>query len=248
MIDEIKQYRLMEKDMVPWQECLRVLKHFVESEPKGTTLYVGNIVKVCEILDIDELTAQEIGSHLASEDYIEFRSQGNFIVKPPGIRAIRQLSDQPLNTINNRTVFVVHGHNEALREAVARFLERLDLIPIILHEQPNVGRTIIEKFTDYSNVCYAVVLLTGDDMGGRRETSTESYQPRARQNVILELGFFLGKLGRDKVCALYERGVEIPSDYHGVLFIDFDESGAWRTKIAREIKASGVEIDLNKAM
>jgi predicted nucleotide-binding protein len=100
-----------------------------------------------------------------------------------------------------------------MKESVARFLEKLDLRPIILHEQPNKGRTVIEKFEAHSDVGFAVVLLTPDDVGGLA-SSPDKLSRRARQNVILELGYFIGKLGRAKVCALYKEGVEIPSDIH----------------------------------
>ena len=106
-----------------------------------------------------------------------------------------------------------------MESITARFIEKLGLELIVLHEQPNKGRTIIEKFQDYSNVSYAVVLLTPDDRGGVASSKLEEQQPRARQNVIFELGYFIGKLSRKRVCALYIDGVEIPSDYSGVLFI-----------------------------
>ena len=143
-------------------------------------------------------------------------------------------------------VFVVHGHNEAIRESTARLLEKLNLEPIILHEQANRGHTIIEKFMEYSDVAFSVVLLTADDKGGQKDGNQQEYKFRARQNVILELGFFLGRLGRERVCALYEEGVEIPSDYSGVVFIPLDEAGAWRLVLGRELRAAGLEVDLNK--
>ncbi len=143
-------------------------------------------------------------------------------------------------------IFIVHGHDEASKETVARFVEKLELHPIILHEQPNAGRTIIEKFEDHSNVGFAIVLLTPDDFGAPR--NSHDLKPRARQNVILELGYFIGKLGRGKVCALYKEGVEIPSDYQGVLYIPMDSAGAWRTALAKEIKNAGIEVDLNKTL
>lgn len=149
--------------------------------------------------------------------------------------------------ISNR-VFLVHGHNELAIQETARFMEKLDLDVIILREQTNSGRTIIEKFIDFSDVGFSVVLLTGDDIGGAKETHHYKQKLRARQNVILELGFFLGKLGRKQVCALYQEGVEIPSDYDGVIFIPFDKNGAWHMLIARELKAAGLSIDLNKAL
>lgn len=120
--------------------------------------------------------------------------------------------------------------------------------PIILHEQPNKGRTIIEKFTDYADVFYAVVLLTADDVGGLQGTSPADLTPRARQNVIFELGYFLGRLGRDKVCALYENGLEILSDYNGVVYVTFDANDAWRLQLGKEMKAVGLPIEMNNAV
>jgi predicted nucleotide-binding protein len=155
------------------------------------------------------------------------------------------LEKQVAQRKNSRDLFVVHGRNEACRETVARFLEKLNLKPVILHEQPNKGRTIIEKFVDYSDVSFAVILLTADDRGGLASESFDDQRPRARQNVILELGFFLGRLGRDRVCTLYEEGVEIPSDYDGVVFVPFDKAGAWRMLLAREIKEAGLPVDMN---
>ena len=147
---------------------------------------------------------------------------------------------------DSRLVFLVHGHDDAVKESVARFLEKLDLKPVILHEQPNQGKTVIEKFEAHSDVGFAVVLLTPDDVGGL-PSSLDKLSRRARQNVILELGYFIGKLGRAKVCALYVEGVEIPSDIHGVLYVPYDAGNGWRLKLANEIKAAGIAIDLNLA-
>ena len=144
-------------------------------------------------------------------------------------------------------VFIVHGQNNESKETVARFLEHLGLSATILHELPDKGRTIIEKFEDSASVGYAVVLLTGDDVGAPR-TAPEELKPRARQNVLLELGYFLGSLGRSHVCALREDGVEIPSDLSGVLYVPFDAAGAWKLRLAKEIKAAGIDIDLNLVM
>jgi len=146
-----------------------------------------------------------------------------------------------------QSVFVVHGHDVEARETVARFIERLGLRAVVLHEQANRGQTIIEKFEEHSAVPYAVVLLTGDDLGSSK-SSPGNLQPRARQNVILELGFFIGKLGRRNVCALHKSGIEIPSDYQGVAYIEMDSGEAWKSKLAREMKASGLSIDVNKIL
>jgi len=154
-------------------------------------------------------------------------------------------------------IFVVHGRDDAPKEAVARFLEKLELTAIILHERPDRGRTIIEKFENYADVGFAVVIMTPDDVGAsvsqleelkELEKKLKALQPRARQNVLLELGYFLGKLGRARVCTLYTEGVEIPSDFAGVLYIPLDPDGAWRLRLAREIQAAGIDIDLNRAL
>jgi predicted nucleotide-binding protein len=145
-------------------------------------------------------------------------------------------------------IFLVHGHDIGLLNEVARFLERLKQTPVILREQPNAGKTIIEKFGDFASVGYAIVLLTPDDRGAEVSSPFEKQQPRARQNVIFELGYFIGKLGRDRVTALYAPNVEIPSDYSGVLFTGKDDRGAWRLELARELKAAGFQVDLNLAM
>ncbi|VAX25953.1 hypothetical protein MNBD_NITROSPINAE04-1434 [hydrothermal vent metagenome] len=145
-------------------------------------------------------------------------------------------------------IFIVHGHNEEMKQSVARTIEQLDLEPIILHEQPNKGRTVIEKFEDYSDVDFAVVLLSPDDKGYSIEAGEENAKSRARQNVILELGFFLGKLGRGHVLALFkeEADFEIPSDYAGVVFVPYDEAGKWRFDLVRESSACGYKVDANK--
>jgi predicted nucleotide-binding protein len=145
-------------------------------------------------------------------------------------------------------IFLVHGHNDAILHETARLLEKLSQEFVILREQPSQGRTIIEKFESYADVGFAVVLLTGDDRGGRTAEPSDTYLLRARQNVILELGYFLGKLGRSRVCALYQRGVEIPSDYSGVLYVELDDRGAWRWELAKELRAAGFAIDMNHAM
>lgn len=142
-------------------------------------------------------------------------------------------------------VFIVHGHDDGALATVARFLERIGLKAVILHEQPNQGRTIIEKVVANSDVGFAVVLLTPDDEGCVKGGTPE---PRARQNVLLELGYFIGRLGRDKVCALKRGALEIPSDFAGVVWETMDSNGGWKQALARELKAAGHSIDWNNVM
>jgi predicted nucleotide-binding protein len=149
----------------------------------------------------------------------------------------------------SRRVFVVHGHDDAVKQNVARTLERLGLEPIILHEWPDKGRTIIEKLEAHTDVGYAVVLMTPDDRGGPKDQPPDSYRFRARQNVLVELGVFLGKLGRSNVVVIYHPEVEMPSDYDGVLFKKWDgPDGGWRFELAKEINAAGIPVDLNRLL
>ena len=144
-----------------------------------------------------------------------------------------------------RKVFVVHGHDEGARESIARFLEKIGFEAIILHEQASQGRTVIEKVEAHGNVGFAVVLLTPDDEGCAKGGTP---MPRARQNVLIELGYFIGRLGRKHVCALKRGEIEIPSDFGGVVYETFDASGGWKQALGKELKAAGYEIDWNKVM
>ena len=187
-----------------------------------------------------------------STDHIKAYVRGKLVVLESCIDQLEALVPsrpsvaRPNISPGNARVFLVHGRNEGVREAVARFVESLDLPVTILHEKPNQGRTIIDKFEAYADVGFAVILLTGDDKGGLAGDLPKSYRPRARQNVILELGFFLGRIGRERVCVLYEPGVEIPSDYSGVLFVELDPGKGWHFQLAREMRAAGLDVDMNK--
>lgn len=146
---------------------------------------------------------------------------------------------------HSKNIFIVHGHDKAAMHEVARFIEHLDLHPIILHEQADKGRTIIEKFEAHADVGFAVILLTPDDIGYPRDVPGDA-KHRARQNVLFELGFFIGSLGRQSVCVLRKGKIETPTDYSGVLYKTMDESGGWKIDLAKEMKAAGIEVDLSR--
>ena len=149
----------------------------------------------------------------------------------------------PQSQVRGNKIFLVHGHDPATKLEVADFLLKVTgESPIILHKQADEGRVTIEKFEDKaSDAGFAVVLLTADDEGNAKG---ESPKPRARQNVIFELGYFIGKLGRNRICILYEKGVELPSDYEGVLYIEIGKDN-WLLNLAKEIKAAGFQADMN---
>lgn len=156
-----------------------------------------------------------------------------------------QAHDDMGTETTNRKVFVVHGHDEEMKEKVARFLTQVGLEPVILHEQANAGDTIIEKFERHATASYAVVLLSPDDQGKAKGT-TGAMKPRARQNVVLELGYFVGRLGRKHVCPLVRGHIEVPSDLLGVVYVPFEGDG-WKLHLVKELKHVGFDIDANKA-
>ncbi len=142
--------------------------------------------------------------------------------------------------LSDITVFIIHGHDEELKRSVQLFLQRGDLNDIVLHEQPSKNRTIIEKLTEEGEMAgYAIALLSPDDI-------LKDGTFRARQNVILEIGYFIGKLGRERVKLLIRGEVEIPSDLHGILYEHYDEDGAWRIKLAKDMQAIGLKINMDK--
>jgi predicted nucleotide-binding protein len=162
-------------------------------------------------------------------------------------RFVETMSENPHSGRSSTKVFLVHGHDDGARAETARFLEKLGLEPIILHEQASLGKTIIEKIERYSEVAFTVVLLTPDDVGAKKGAEP-ALRPRARQNVILELGYFMGKLGRQNVAALLKGDLEKPSDYDGVNYIPMDPGGGWMQELFKELRAAGLSVDFNKAI
>ena len=140
-------------------------------------------------------------------------------------------------------IFIVHGHDGELKQAVARIIEKQGIEAIILSEQANKGRTIIEKFEDYSDVGGAICLFTADDYG--RAKKDKKSKTRARQNVVLETGYFMGKLGRDHVVLIADKGIEMPSDLSGVVYTD---TGSWQFALLKELAAMGYKVDSNKLL
>lgn len=201
--------------------------------------------KVSEWADRVDVRLQRISSLIDRLDLIDEDSGVSVIGAAIPDEGLRRLP-----SAENRKVFIVHGLDEEAKITVARFVERCGLEAIILHDQPNGGQTIIEKFEREADVGFAIVLLTPDDVGGPRGeglTST-NLQPRARQNVILELGYFTGRLGRKRVAALKKGEVELPSDIYGVVWTSLSGDDAWKVSVVRELRAAGYEVDIARAL
>lgn len=138
-------------------------------------------------------------------------------------------------------IFIVHGYDGELKQSVARIVEKQELEAIILSEQANKGRTIIEKFEDYSDVGGAICLFTADDLGRAKKDTLDN--TRTRQNVVLETGYFMGKLGRGHVVILADDGIEMPSDLSGIVYTN---TANWQIDLLKELKAMGYTVDFNK--
>ena len=160
---------------------------------------------------------------------------------------LEEMKEENTSNYNNHCntnfsrIFIVHGHDDKLKESVARIIEKQDIEVIILSEKANQGRTIIEKFEDYSDVCGAICLFTADDVGKAKSESEE--KTRARQNVVLETGYFMGKLGRNRVVILTDKGIEMPSDLSGVVYTNTQN---WQIDLLKDLKAMGYNVDFNK--
>lgn len=181
-------------------------------------------------------------------DYLEFGETGSKV--PVQIKApvspqpqIKAPIECPQAPVQKNKVFIVHGRDNEAKQEVARFIENIGLEPIILHEQVSGGKTIIEKIEHYSaEAGFALVLYTACDRGrGAFETKVPA-RKRARQNVVFEHGYLMAKLGRENVCALVKDEIETPNDISGVVYAALDSYGAWKTEIAKELKACGYQI------
>lgn len=205
-------------------------------------------VKSYDLLNqLDNAVSEEVFNHLEANisciaenfnDFVTPQQIANVNLPVPTIKA-------PKNISPSNKVFIVHGHNEVIQQKTARFLEKLDFDPIILHEQASKGNTIIEKIEKYTDdVCFAVVLYTDCDEG--KAKNDEELKPRARQNVVFEHGYLISKLGRERVVALVQDGVETPGDMSGVVYIHLDSGKTWQYDVASEMQALGLDVDKNK--
>lgn len=210
-----------------------IISQFIDYKNEKTNF--SDILQSMKIAKFKETNIKIISDAIEKHNKKEFPKKEN--------KSVKQKTITSKTEINTKEVFIVHGHNEEVKHNVARVIEKLKLTPIILNEQSNEGLTIIEKFEKYSNVSFAIVLLTYDDFGNSK--SSDKNNKRARQNVILELGYFIAKLGRQNVLPLYEDDVELPSDISGVLYTKIDNSENWKFRLVKELKTAGFNVDAN---
>lgn len=211
----------------------QIIAKFIEYKKDKTNF--SDILQSMKIAKFKEVNLKIISEAIDEHNKKDFPKKEN--------KSVKQKPQSSKSENNTKEIFIVHGHNDEIKHNVARVIEKLKLTPIILNEQSNEGLTIIEKFEKYSNVSFAVVLLTYDDFGNSKSNSKNN--KRARQNVILELGYFIAKLGRQNVLPLYEDEVELPSDISGVLYTKIDNSENWKFRLVKELKTAGFNVDAN---
>jgi predicted nucleotide-binding protein len=171
------------------------------------------------------------------------------IKSPPGCKKTEKKSEAKDIKKSNR-IFIVHGHDQTLKNDVEIFLKNVGLEPVVLHRQPDEGLTIIEKLEKYADIGYAFILLTPDDVGysvGELQKAEKEriIEYRARQNVIFEFGYIVGRLGRNRVCCIYKEKTTLPTDISGLLYkkvtTSIEDVGY---ALIKELKAAGYELKL----
>jgi predicted nucleotide-binding protein len=197
-----------------------------------------------EVEEDQRYFAQQVKSAVAYIDAAIYELQLN--IDPE--ESVKQSQPARASTPDSIAIFLVHGHDQGAKHEIARVLHQLvGRQPVILDEQPNAGNTLVEKFEEHAgNSSYAVVLLTPDDVGRAKSALSDADTHRARQNVVFELGYFFGRLGRGKVSVI-NAGVEKPSDVDGLVYISYPNSN-WKLQLAKELQAAGIAVDLNSLL
>lgn len=226
------------KDIGKWDEynCMFLQKSFGGDNAREYVDKYNNVFYKTTISQVNRTLFEQEFLGLKINELEGFLEQIDMIAESPILVSTPQ--------VYGDKIFIVHGHNDGIKEEVARLLEKIHLEPIILNEQVNKGQTLIEKLeTESSEVGYAIILLTADDLGRAKEEGELS--PRARQNVIFEMGYFMGKLGRERVVLLYDEHVNQPSDIFGITYYTIDSNDGWKGKLVNELQKVGYKIDFN---
>ena len=223
-------------------------------QPRTTIPYVAGPQYEKWKNDIYTFTERHLKPHPLYDDILKSKNKTSeykklmgylqFLVDDEEFWEETEETNKGATQVNNK-VFIVHGHDNEAKLETARTLSNGGFEPVILHEQPDSGRTIIEKIERFADVCYAVVLYTECDLGRDKNDSVDDERFRARQNVVFEHGYLIGKLGRDRVTALVKGNVETPSDISGVVYTEMDKAGAWKMQLARNMQDVGLDIDMN---
>lgn len=259
IMDELKLdlniNELNDRFITPYESGNTIMMDGKPIEPSDIERFKINRTKVpsSQLLPKIRSERKHYGLPISNEFYVTREGENVtdiFIRGPPGYKNTAKNAetkdDKSFSSSNQ--IFIVHGHDEEMKLNVARVIDKLGLEAIILHERANEGMTsIIEKLEKHSyDASFAIILLSLDDKGCTVDSFPDSAKFRARQNVILELGYFIGKLGRKRIAVLYKKSndFEFPSDISGVLYVPYD--GNWQLELVRELRSYGYEVDTKK--
>lgn len=210
-------------------------KHYNDVGSWGGFITRGRTTPAQEIKDFNDKFTSKV-------DNLKKLVQKTDLLKSSEDEPVKQVE---VTELDKSQVFIVHGHDDLAKVETARFIEKLGFEPIILHEQASSGLTIIEKIENYSNVGFGVVLYTPCDIGGKKGNE-EELKHRARQNVVFEHGYLIGKIGRKNVAALVKGDIEKPNDISGVVYISMEND--WKLGLAKELRNSGYPVDMNRVI
>lgn len=222
-------------------------EYLKQYESAGRTTYVFT-----RISDFVKIYQREITGKISYlESLVERMPLLPEIEEKQPVMGIENCKDSIMETMNRKDshrIFIVHGHDSDLRTQVENLVRQLNYDPIVLFMRPSMGGTIIEKIErEAGDVAFAIVLYTACDWGNDKERVHDitDLNSRARQNVVFEHGYMCALLGRSRVCAVVEQGVEIPGDLSGIVYVPYDDKGKWRFDIVREMRAVGLDADAN---
>jgi predicted nucleotide-binding protein len=179
------------------------------------------------------------GAYLCTEKFL-----------PPTIKSITPSQSVKSNSDTRRRIFVVCGRDDEMKQAIINALTKLWLVPVVMCEEPSQGKKIVERFADYSDVGFATVLLSPDDFAYASEESPTKRKLRPRQDVIFELGFLLGKIGKGNVLVFFREcaNFEIPTDFEGMKVAAFDDRESWKLALVRELTNCGYNIEADRIL
>jgi predicted nucleotide-binding protein len=201
-------------EWIVWKHKVQAIEALHGKSPAGQSLRVG--------LDAMILGQRVDDFERAKASILNGLKAALALPEPAAVIALANKQNE--KTERSNRIFIVHGHDHEAKNELELFLKTHGLEAVVLHRQPDEGKTIIEKFEKHSDVGYAFILLTPDDVGGTAETPPANLSKRARQNVIFEFGYFAGKLGRPNVCCIYTGNVELPSDLDGLIYKEFHKN------------------------
>ena len=230
--------RIEPKQLTTWTQATSELLHRIFGDDRAAASF-GSAGSVDDAAVLDEAgTRPRLEARLGV--------LGALIERAAGLYEEPAQGETKAEAAPNNRVLVIHARNQEPLESVARFLERIGCDPIVFHE-PSDAASRVEKLRELTaDVAFAVVLLTGEELGRDKQQPAGAERPRASQSAILELGYLIAALGHKNVCALHYPSVEVPADSSGVVFIPFDDRDGWQPKLVRELEAARVIGDFGK--